>query len=284
MKKIIGKYFTVLLALMIISGFARAQNKENSGKLFIIGGGERPLSLMKSLTDEAQISADDLIVILPFSSSIPIEASAYASEQFVALGYRNVQPIYLNKDSLIPKQAKDSIRRAAIIYITGGDQNQFMKTAERNGITEDIQYAYLNGSLIAGTSAGAAVMSKKMITGNQHLLEEYSPDVQIIHENNIEISKGLGLLQNAIIDQHFIKRMRLNRLISVAIENPDESCIGIDESTAIIVAGNTIKVCGESQVIVLKNKGKTTKSAKGLLGANDLKISIYLPGESFTIE
>ncbi len=284
MKKIIGKYFMVFLFILNTAGFVQGQNAKNSGKLFIIGGGERPLSLMKALTDEAQISADDLIVILPFASSVPIEASAYVHEQFVALGYRNVQHIYLNEDSLISEQAKGSIRRASIIYITGGDQNLFMKTAKRNEIVKDICYVYQKGGLIAGTSAGAAVMSAKMITGNQRLQEEYSPDVQIIHENNIEISKGLGLLQNAIIDQHFIKRMRLNRLLSVAIENPDESCIGIDESTAIIVAGNTIKVSGESQVIVLKNKGKTTKSTKGLLGANNLKISIYLPGESFTIE
>ncbi len=284
MKKIIGKYFMVFLFILNTAGFVQAQNAKDSGKLFIIGGGERPLSLMKALTDEAQIATDDLIVILPFSSSIPHEASAYAREQFVTLGYRNVRPIYLNEDSLVSEQAKDSIRRASIIYITGGDQNLFMKTAERNEIVKDIRYVYQNGGLIAGTSAGAAVMSAKMITGNQQLLEEYSPDVQIIHEKNIEISKGLGLLKNAIIDQHFIKRMRLNRLISVAIENPDESCIGIDESTAIIVTGNTIKVSGESQVIVLKNNGKTKKSAKGLLGANNLKISIYLPGESFTIE
>ncbi len=63
-----------------------------------------------------------------------------------------------------------------------------------------------------------------------------------IEANNDEISRGLGLLEHAIIDQHFIKRMRMNHLIAAAIENPEELLIGIDESTAILVDGDVAHV------------------------------------------
>lgn len=99
----------------------------------------------------------------------------------------------------------------------------------------------------------------------------------------MEIREGLGLLPNAIIDQHFIWRMRMNRLITVAIENPDEICIGIDESTAILVKGNQAEVVGKYQVIVLKNNdGKTVQD--GLLGAENMSLGVYLPGQTFELE
>ena len=47
-----------------------------------------------------------------------------------------------------------------------------------------------------------------------------------------------------LVDQHFIQRMRMNRLISTAIENPEKISIGIDESTAIMVENDSAKVVG----------------------------------------
>ena len=86
-----------------------------------------------------------------------------------------------------------------------------------------------------------------------------------------------------IIDQHFIKRQRLNRLIAAAIENPDELCVGIDESTAIIVDGDDVTVTGIHQVIVIKNPGKIKNIKGGLLGTEGLQLSVYVPGQKFKL-
>jgi cyanophycinase len=100
----------------------------------------------------------------------------------------------------------------------------------------------------------------------------------------MELAEGLGLLPEAIVDQHFIYRMRMNRLISVAIENPEETCIGIDESTALLVQGDSAEVVGEWQVIVLRNEEGGRKVRNGLLGDEELKLSVYLPGDKFRIK
>ncbi len=144
--------------------------------------------------------------------------------------------------------------------------------------------AYKNGALIAGTSAGAAVQSKKMITGNELKYEEYTGRYRTIESDNIEVAEGLGLIEGVIIDQHFIWRMRMNRLISAAIENPEDVLIGIDESTAILVEGKKISVRGKSQIVVLSNEGLNKKVMNGLLGAENMKLSVYLPGDSFILE
>ena len=159
-----------------------------------------------------------------------------------------------------------------------------MKVVLNTPVYGAIHEAYEKGALIAGTSAGAAVMSRKMITGNEYKHPEYTGDFRTIEANNMELVEGLGLLENAIVDQHFVYRMRMNRLISVALENPYVHCIGIDESTALIVDGHSGEVFGESQVISLLNPSKPDTSESGLIGGRNLKLHVLLPGNSLDLE
>jgi len=114
------------------------------------------------------------------------------------------------------------LKGAKLIYISGGDQNKFMKIVLNTPVCTAIHQAYKRGAVIAGTSAGAAVMSEKMITGDIYkstksdsiLYENYTDEYSSIKAHSIVIAKGLGLVKSLIIDQHFIKRMRMNRLIA----------------------------------------------------------------------
>jgi cyanophycinase len=158
-----------------------------------------------------------------------------------------------------------------------------MDAVKNTPVYEAIMHAHNNGAVIAGTSAGAAVMSLKMITGNQLKHPEAEGGFTTIENENIEIAEGLGLLKDVIIDQHFIRRQRLNRLIAASAENPDQLCVGIDESTAIIVNGDTASVIGIGQVVVLKNKTGPAVVKEGLIGIKGLEASVYLPGEKFML-
>ncbi len=238
---------------------------------------------MKELLKTSGISANDYIIVLPMSSEIPDSSIIWAKEDFSSAGANNVIGFNFRENGFVLESQLDSIRKAKLIFISGGDQSRFMKVVGKGPVYSAIHEAYKNGSTIAGTSAGAAVMSKKMITGNT-LKHEYSAKYHSIEADNIEITAGLGLLENVIVDQHFIKRQRLNRLISVSIENPDELCIGIDESTAIVVSGNSFRVSGENQVIVLRNLKKDKRVQSGLLGSKGLILDLLLPGETYKIK
>jgi cyanophycinase len=100
---------------------------------------------------------------------------------------------------------------------------------------------------------------------------------------NIEVTVGLGMLEQAIIDQHFIKRKRLNRLVSVCMENPENTCVGIDESTAIFVHAGKAVVVGLNQVVVIRPSGAPATVTNGLLGARNMELDVLLPGDSFPI-
>jgi cyanophycinase len=122
-----------------------------------------------------------------------------------------------------------------------------------------------------------------MITGNEFKHPVYTGDFPTIEANNIELKPGLGLLSDIIIDQHFVKRQRMNRLITVSLENPGKTCIGIDESTALLVRPGSAEVVGESQVILIRHREADTRIVNGLLGGRNMELSVYLPGDTLKL-
>ena len=103
---------------------------------------------------------------------------------------------------------------------------------------------YDAGVVFGGTSAGTAAFSNPMMTGEA--------DLKIIDGAKVGVRKGLGLLPNAILDQHFIKRQRENRLFGLILQNPTLLGIGIDEDSAVLVEDNRRgEVVGITQVMFI---------------------------------
>jgi len=95
----------------------------------------------------------------------------------------------------------------------------------------------------------------------------------------------LGLVKNVIIDQHFLKRSRYNRLLSALVEFPTHIGIGVDESTALIVRNKEIEIVGESEVIVVKKPKGIAKSKKeNLVSIKSLEMAVYTEGQKFKIQ
>lgn len=277
------KYFLSFIFLLV----AFVINAQ--GTLVIIGGGKRPPVLLQRLISESGVDSKGYIVILPMASEEQDSSIFYAKRQFTRLGIANVTGFIMNKGETLPKNKIDSIANAALIYIAGGDQSRFMEIVGATEVEKAIKVCYSKGNVIAGTSAGAAVMSEKMITGVELKYRETTESsekqgFETIEEKNIEISTGLGFLKNAIVDQHFIKRKRQNRLIAVAIENPKYSCVGIDEATAILVKKGIAEVIGESQVMVVTNPNKDIRVVNGRLGARGMILDVYVSGDKFEIK
>ena len=230
----------------------------------------------------SQLDKGGYMVILPMSSEEePLVNVEEAREIFKGISGLKIYHYNILKGDKVSAERLDSIRNACLVFISGGDQVHFLDITKGTGINEAIHDAYNKGALIAGTSAGASLMSKIMVTGNE--LKRPDDNFTHIEAGNVETIEGLGFLQNVTIDQHFVVRKRYNRMLSYGLENPNHMSIGIDEATAIFVEGKKATVFGISQVIVLRNKGAKIDNRNGLLGAQGLKLDIYLPGDSFKI-
>jgi cyanophycinase len=279
-----------ILLLLTVSSLAAACTKQSSvapstsskGTLFIIGGGSRDSALMQELIKVSGWKRGDWISIAPMSSRWD---SAYISMNNEFRFYTKSDIKCIRVDSVTVKNPAtlDSMRKSKIIYLNGGDQSIFMMHIRGTDFKKVINEAYENGATIAGTSAGAALMSENMLTGNQLKQTEYNSAIPVIWQNNVEIVEGLGFLDSVIVDQHFIVRSRHNRSISALLDNPKMMVVGIDESTALIVQGDSASVVGESAVVVYNNPKGITRRGENLVGAKSTDLSIFLDGDNFKI-
>ncbi|MBK8310605.1 MAG: cyanophycinase [Chitinophagaceae bacterium] len=263
--------------------FCQQKQETATGKLFIIGGGDRSAELIKTLVSTAQLNSKDYIVVLPMSGGEPDSSFHYIKIQLAQACNNIIANLNFTKDKIDDKRWIDSLKKAKLIFITGGQQTRFMESVSNTPVFEAIHFAYKHGATIAGTSAGAAVMPEFMITGSELTDTVYRATFRKVHPDNIEFTAGLGLIKSAIIDQHFIIRSRYNRLLSAIEKFPTYICIGIDEATAIIVNGKKVTVTGESQVVVLSNP-KNLKVKDGLIKMDNLRFSIYTAGDTFNLK
>lgn len=277
----------LLSFLLFFPLFAIGQAKESSikGSLFIIGGGNRPPALLRELVATSDFRPTDYVAVLPMSSAEPDSSFYYFKSDFEKVCDKKIVNLNFTAANIALKPRLDSLANARTIFITGGDQDRFMKVVLQTPVYEAIHKAFANGATIAGSSAGAAVMSKYMITGRELVADtSIKTTFRKLVDKNIDIAEGLSLLPNAVIDQHFIVRSRYNRLLSAVAKYPSLACIGIDESTAIIVQGNHVRIAGESQVIVLQKPTGLTTTKSGLIKMKDIQLSIYTAGDRFLLK
>lgn len=220
------------------------------GTLFIIGGGERPPHLLRDLLARMR-TPGGLIAVLPMASEEPDTAAWYTHRQFLDLGHTHIKTFNLTLADTVGSKL-DSMAAADMIYICGGDQNRFMEVAAHPAIRQKIKNAFINGTVIAGTSAGAAVMSKTMITGGQWLEPEYESTYSRLLAENAVYTEGLGLLEHAIVDQHFIERSRYNRAVTALHDHPNMPVFGIGEATALVLSSAGMEVIGDGQVVLFE--------------------------------
>jgi cyanophycinase len=140
------------------------------------------------------------------------------------------------------------LARATGVFFTGGDQARIMDVLADAALLTALKARFAAGVAFGGTSAGAAVMSARMITGEG--------DFTVIDGDEVEVRPGLGLVEGVIVDQHFVTRQRENRLFGLVLKHPGERGVGIDEETALLVSGGRYaEVVGKGPVMLVDAKG-----------------------------
>lgn len=218
------------------SGPAPAQPAPR-GHLVAVGGGGVPDVILKRAIELAGGPAAP-IVVFPQASELA-DTGDVAVEMWRKAGATSVRWLPLTDAAA----AREAVAAAALVWFPGGDQGKLMKAFEGTGVPEVIARRYGEGAVVGGTSAGAAVMSSIMLTGDA--------DLQSITVGATKTAPGLGLWPEVIVDQHHLKRQRQSRLISLVLEHPRLVGVGIDERTAAIVSGSRFEVLGESSVLVI---------------------------------
>ena len=255
------------------------------GHLFIIGGGERDAPLMKRFIQLAEAQATGKIVIFTMASSVPQEVGPELVAEFKGNGARDVAFYQLAHIDAVQPGSEKILDGAGGVWFSGGDQALLTAALLGTPIHMKMLELYKAGCVIGGTSAGAAVMSEFMITGNEKRTGGEEGTWEVILAGDVEHTQGFGFVQDAVIDQHFVTRRRHNRLIAVVLEHPALVGVGIEESTAVLVRPDgKYEVLGEGQVIVYDaRRAKTSKSPDGHLGGHGLTMHVLLAGDVYDL-
>lgn len=273
----------VLLAIFFTCMPLQADGK---GQLLIVGGGEQPPYLVEKFISLAG-GKEAKMVVIPMASGDPLEAALDKKSQLEEYGVKNVQFVICDKQSANTDSNLAVLDDARAIYFTGGDQSLLTAALLGTKMLQKIRDIYDNGGLVGGTSAGAAVMSELMITGNELRNQDSSRAFIKIQKDNIEVTEGFGFVTSAIIDQHAVRRKRQNRLISLVLENPSLLGFAIDESTALIVYPDDIyEVLGEYTVVVYDASEATdiVTDKNDNLAAQNIRMHILKSGDRFDLK
>ena len=244
----------VLLALPLGAGLGPR------GYLFIVGGGDWPDGMVKRFVELAGIFNTGKIVILPMASSVPEESAAEEAADFKKVGAQSVESCFLTREQALKPESAKLLDGAGGVFFSGGDQSRLTGFLLDTPVHKRLLELYEQGCVIGGTSAGAAVMSEVMITGDEVRNVEAGREFETLQALNVLTTRGFGFVKRAIIDQHFVTRKRHNRLISLLAERPELMGVAIDESTAILVKPDeTFEVIGAKQVVVYDPAGAKFK-------------------------
>jgi cyanophycinase len=252
--------------------------------LIIIGGKEERSSEEVILAEVARrVGAGKLVVSTVAMREGTDQLFKEYEKTFRSLGVKHVFNLEISErgEGTLESNVK-ILDDATGVFFTGGDQLKITSHIGDTPVFQRIREIYDEGGVICGTSAGAAAMSETMLVGGG---DEESHAIG----GSVRMAPGLGLIGGVVIDQHFMERGRVGRLMGVVAQNPKNLGIGIDERTSIVVErGESFYVLGSGAVYVIDGTGVSysniaEEALRKTLSVYDLKVHVLSQGDRFDL-
>jgi cyanophycinase len=223
----------------------------SQGRLMIIGGAEDKLRKRTILQEFVRAAGglDARIAVIPTASSIGAEVTEVYDALFRREGAEEVVAVRPeSRDEAHDERLVAALGDATGVFMTGGNQLKLSSIVCGTPLGDAIVAAHRRGVVVAGTSAGASIQSS-------HMLAFGGPGATP-KQRMTQMAAGLGLLDSAVIDQHFDQRNRYGRLLMIVSQSPQLLGIGVDEDTAAVVetdpeGHDVLRVIGRGSVTVM---------------------------------
>lgn len=251
--------------------------ERNRLNFFEIGILRNVLSLIKA-------GVEPTVEVITTASQIPDEVAVNYKDAFSKLGCTNVGHLRIrNREDAANPEYIQRLRDCDCIMLSGGNQLRLSSIFGGTEFLEILRERYENEQfVIAGTSAGAMAMSNTMI---------YEGNAALAHlKGEVKITTGLGLVQGVIIDTHFDKRGRFNRLAQAVAAQPGAIGIGLGEDTGMIVTeGHLLTVIGSGCVTVIDGKFIDYNNIADIdfgkpIAVENLVVHLLSKGDSYNVQ
>ena len=242
------------------------------------------LGILKNILSLIKDGETPRVEVVTTASQIPDEVAVNYLDAFSKLGCTDVGHLRVRdrKDAGNP-EFLERVRKCNCLLFSGGNQLRLSSVFGGTEFLEILQERYLNEHfVIGGTSAGAMAMSGTMI---------YDGNADRAHlKDEVKLTTGLGFMPKCIIDSHFDKRGRFNRLAQAVAAQPGAIGIGLGEDTGIIVSeGVNIAVIGSGSVVIIDGKyieyNNIATVGTGMpISVEGLHVHILSKGDSYNLQ
>ncbi len=221
------------------------------GLVVAVGGNEdkeHDLSVLRRIVALIK-NRSILIEVITTASEMPEKTGKMYQRTFDKIGNTTVGFMHIRtREQAEEQQYIQRLKNSHIIFFAGGDQLRITSTLGGTAfLTTIVNKYYTEDCIVAGTSAGATAMSQTMIYDGE--------SSEALVKGSVKVTAGIGLIQNVVIDSHFIKRGRFSRLMEIVTSNPGHIGIGLGEDTGIIIRkGYLIEAIGNGLVVIFDGK------------------------------
>lgn len=282
-----------LIIFILLLAFQSLKAQKEGGSLVIVGGGLEPdnSSVYSRMIELAGGANKATFAVIPSASGVAMQSFVLFKSTLISYGVKpeNISLIEIAmvdddsttnidesqwKNNGSNAEYAEKIRKCTCVWFTGGDQLRTTKTlynpdGSYTPVLKAVWDVYNQGGVIAGSSAGAAIMSDPMI-GDGNSMDALVKGVSILHQGQdsvkvegVLIARGLGFFPAGLADQHFEARGRLGRIIVAMnyLHDKYQMGFGIDENTALIYLSRnqTIEVAGVSGVTIINTKSAVVR-------------------------
>ena len=280
-----GQITCVLLCATFVGRLA-AQSPAR-GTLLIVGGGPQPAALVQEFVRLAGGSGKARIAVFAMASDEGFSGGEEKAVDLRALG-ATATNVWLTHAQALTDSAAQLLDGVTGIWFGGGDQVRLAHVLRDTPTLRAIRARFNAGAVVGGTSAGAAVLSTPMLTGDERHpggerpTSDSTEHWMTIARNDVITESGFDFMRAAIVDQHFVRRRRHNRLVSVVLESSQKLGVGIDESTALRIGPDGIwHVLGASVAVVYDARRARITPDANTLGASGIVMHVLPSGSSF---
>jgi cyanophycinase len=216
------------------------------GPIMAIGGAEDKMDDKVILSTFTQLAGGPAarIAIMPTASSIEAAGERYKA-LFLGLGVRSADVVFISeREDANDEETLEVLRDATGIFLTGGNQMRLSTIVGGTKAAALVRDRNDAGAVVAGTSAGASILSSHMVA--------FGASGETPKQRMAQMVAGFGLVPELIIDQHFRQRDRIGRLLMFVASNPGLLGVGVDEDTAALISGNSVlEVIGRNSVTIV---------------------------------
>jgi cyanophycinase len=274
---------SALVAAPSFADLPRWFSRTPRGSLIIVGGGDTPASVQERFIALAGGSTKAKIAVFPMASTEYDEEASEVINDFATLG-AEAHLVNLVRDNAQNESTARQLEQFTGYWFLGGDQSRLAEALVGTRALKVLERRYLEGAVIGGTSAGASIMSTVMLTGRQNPPKDAEEaEMQNIARRVMDVSQGFGFFKGAIVDQHFMRRARYNRLISAILDHPLLLGVGIDEETALLVRPDGVwEVLGKHYVKIFDaRQARIIEDEDVMAKASDVRMHVLPAGSTF---